>query len=91
MFEKLLELERHLRNYFPEAYIHLSMSIDAHPGRSCTEFYLNLMGEGLNENKKFTSYHALVDHIQRLIFTECVVMNRKIEEANGYLKRVNFN
>lgn len=84
MFEKLLELERHLRNYFPEAYIHLSVSIDAHPGRSGTEFWLCLMGEGLNENKKFTSYHALVDYIQKRIFAECVLMNKRIEETQMY-------
>lgn len=89
MFEKLLEIQRHLLNYFPDAYIHIGVCCDVHPGRSETELNLCVMANGLHIAKKFTSYHDLLDYVQKMIFAETLVMNKRIEETQVY--RQNWN
>ncbi len=92
MFEKLIELRQHLLTYFPDAYIRLSIIDTTISGCSETEFKLDFrLKYQVDKSSSFTSYTDLVSHIQRLIFAECAVMNRKIEESNGYLKMRNLN
>lgn len=92
MFEELIELKQHLKNYFPDTYIEVSArSISFRSGKEETALFLVMRNEKMDFMKVFPGCSELLKFARTLILSECVLMNRKIEESNGYLKMRNLN
>jgi len=92
MSEKLIELCRHIKNYFPAAFISAGVELRIfRDGREETAIRLNILGDGISVSKEFIDYKSLLRYVQALILSECVGINHKIEEKLMLQRETNFN